>query len=848
MGAWVAAVAARPRRALAGVALVLVLALAGVLRLGIDTDSSRMLAGDLPFRERADALDAAFPRLDETIVVAVRSDIPDAADAATAALARALARRGDSFRFVFAPAADPYLVAHGLLYLDRAALEARLARLGRSANLLATLRAEPSLPGFLRALDGAAGLAAQAPGGAAMLEPLYAEAAAVLAAERRGQDRPFGWSGVLGGAGRDGTAIRTINLGPRLDFSALQPAGEALAVIGRAIKGLDPDLAGAVEIGVTGDLALRAEELDSVVRRLPLSLALSVVLAGLLLHRALGSAARAGLALGTLAVTLVATAGFAGAAVGALNLVSIAFVVLMVGLGIDYAIHFIARFDEHRVEVSSRRVALVRSGRALGPALVLSAATTALAFLAFTTTDFAGMAQLGLIGAAGVLIALASTLTVIPASVTLWPGLDAGPLPRPLRQPPPAIGRALPWLALALGLGGLALAPGARFDADPMNLRDPDAASVRTHDWLAADPELTPMRLSLLVGDAGAARAAAARLEALDEVREARWLADLVPRDQQAKLELIDLAYPSILHAVEGPPAVLGEGGAVTPESLAARLAGQPGPGAAALARELSAYAGRRSPERDEALAGNIFRHFPMLIDRLGRQLEAKEVTPETLPEPLRARYVAADGRLRVEIVPAADIRAPGPRAAFVEAVAAVAPGAAGPSDMMHGAARAVGRAMLEATLLALVGCTLLGWAMLRDAARVGAILLPLFLAAAVTVGAGVLLGLPFNYANVLVLPLLIGLGIDSGVHVALRASRMSGSVFGTSTPRAVLYSALTTVAAFGTLGLSHHPGTASMGILLAIAVLAAVFMTFNLTPALIRAIRRRPGPPLAGP
>jgi hopanoid biosynthesis associated RND transporter like protein HpnN len=518
----------------------------------------------------------------------------------------------------------------------------------------------------------------------------------------------------------------------------------------------------------------------------------------------------------------------------------------MVGLGIDYAIHLISHFDEHRVEVSSRRVALVRSGRALGPALLLSALTTALAFFAFATTDFVGMAQLGLIGGAGVLIALAVALTVIPAAITLWPRLDAGPLPGPLPQPPAGARRLFRWAALAAGLGGLALAPWARFDADPMSLRNPAAPAVQAYGWLGADPALTPMRLSLLVETPEAAEAAVAALERLPEVREAHWLGDLVPGDQAAKLELIDLAYPSILHAVEGAPEALGGGaGRVTAEGLAARLTGGPGP-ARALAGELVSYAERRSPARDGALAGELFRYFPMLIDRLARQLEAGEVTRDSLPVALAERYVAADGRLRVEIAPAGDPREPTVRKGFVEAVAAVAPGVTGPPEQVMGAAEAVSTAILRATLTALVWCVLIAWMLLRDLRRVGAILVPLLLAAGATTGAGVLLGLPFNYANVIVLPLLIGIGIDSGVHFALRAGGVAGSVFDTETPRAVLFSALTTVAAFGTLGLSEHPGTASMGILLAVAITAAVGMTFALTPALVR-LTRRLGAPFAG-
>ena len=179
---------------------------------------------------------------------------------------------------------------------------------------------------------------------------------------------------------------------------------------------------------------------------------------------------------------------------------------------------------------------------------------------------------------------------------------------------------------------------------------------------------------------------------------------------------------------------------------------------------------------------------------------------------------------------------------------------AAGPPDQIAGATRSVAGAMLQAAALALLGCALLAWAMLRSALRMAAILLPLLLAGAATMGAGVLLGLPFNYANVIVLPLLIGVGIDSGVHFALRAGSRPGSgprpgsVFDTSTPRAVLYSALTTIAAFGTLGLSEHRGTASMGILLAISLAAAVAMIFALTPTLVRLARRRGGDPFTPP
>jgi hopanoid biosynthesis associated RND transporter like protein HpnN len=857
VGAWVATVSARPVWALGLLFLVVMLALVAALRLSVDTDSRRMLSPDLPFQQRANALNDAFPALKNTLVVVVRSPSSDAADAVVAELTEALTQRNDIIDWVFTPTADRYLVSHGLLYLDRDALDTRLAQLGKSANLLAGLRVDQSFDGFLRALAMATELAGQvgerrAGGDSADLEPLYAEAAAVLSGEADGDARPFGWSTALAGSGT-GPVLRLITAGPKLDFTRVNPAKPALAAIREAIADLDPVLVQRVEIGVTGELALRAEELQSVTRRIGLSFAFSLIFVVILLRLALGTMARTGLAFGALVATLILTAGFASLAVGALNLISIAFIVLMVGLGIDFAIHIISHFDEHAGECldrhQNRRIALIRSSEAIGVALILSAATTSLAFFAFATTDFTGMAQLGLIGGAGVLIALAVALTAIPAAISLWPRLAAGPPPRRLWQPPRVLRRGLIWVALGIGLAGTVLAPQSRFDSDPMNLRDPAAHSVQTWGWLAANPDMAPLRLSLLAANPDEARAMATTLKAVPEVRDAHWLGDLVPDDQVAKLDLIDLSYLSLLHAVEGAPANLtGTDTPVTPETLALLLETRPGLAATALARQLHAYVDRRTPARDAALAGEIFRYFPLLIDRLRLQLDAGEVTAEALPAPLRTRYVAPDGQLRVEISAAADLRDPAAMAAFTEAVAAVAPGAAGPPDQITGAAGSVAGAILQATILALLGCVLLAWVMLRDMVRITAILLPLLLAGGVTVGASVLFDLPFNYANVIVLPLLIGVGIDSGVHFALRANHGPGSVFDTATPRVVLYSALTTIAAFATLGLSEHRGTASMGILLAISLAAAVGMIFALTPALVRLARQRGGKKITPP
>ncbi|MEM9144696.1 MAG: MMPL family transporter [Pseudomonadota bacterium] len=825
--AWVARAARHPQVALALLGALAVLAVLALTRLGIDTDSRRMLAPDLPFQTRAAALNAAFPGTKNQIAVVVRSARADPADAAVSALAEVLSG-APGIEAVFAASADAYFQRAGLLYLDRRVLEDRLTRLTKSANLLAGLRADPTLGGFLAALGEAERLAERADIPDEALAGLQTEAAAVFDAALDARPRRFAWASALGGSAQ---VLRVLTLSPTLDFSRPNPAREAMRAAEAAIAALDPAIAAEVEIGLTGDPILRAEELRSVAATMPLSLGLSVVLVAAVLWTALGSPARMGLALGTLALTLLLTTGFAALAIGDLNLVSVAFIVLMVGLGIDFAIHLLLHLEEDAQRLPPAE-ALARTGRALGPALVLTALSTSAAFLAFAVTDFVGMAQLGLIGAAGVLIAFAVSLTVIPAAIGLRPRWIGGQGPRPAwRTPDPP--RVMVWAALALGLGAIPLAAEMRFDADPMGLRDPNARSVQVQDWLAQDPDRAPLRLSLLVGSAAEAESEADALAVLPEVRSARWLGALVPTDQAAKLELVDIAWPSLDFAVGGEAVPLAEDLPRTPLALAEALSQTPA--AAQLAEALRRWEASGLP--DAAIEARLFAYLPALVEQLAAQREADEVTAEDLPPALAARYrsgAGPDALYRVEIVPEADISTPAARRAFVDAVRAQAPAVAGPPDQIEGAARTVARAMAEASLLALALTAVFAFVAVRSLALVAAILVPVALAGAVTLAAGVALGLPLNYANVIVLPLLIGIGVDTGIHLALRTER-SAAVFATATPRAAAASALTTIGAFATLALSDHRGTASMGTLLAIALVTAVAMAFALTPTLAR-------------
>ncbi|MEM7643779.1 MAG: MMPL family transporter [Pseudomonadota bacterium] len=820
-------------------ALVFALAVWSATGLRVDTDSSRMIDTSLDFQMREARLDDAFPLLDDTIAVVVRSANPDAVDAAMREIGSRL--DGDAtVADLFAPSLDPFFRSHGLLYLSTEDLRARLATLERTAPFLAALGANPSMGSLFALLDRT-----EAQGGGAALDPFYDDLAAAMDDALAGRPGAMAWSQI---GTQTGQVQRVLQSQPVPDYTDLQPVEGTIEAIGAAIDALDPELSRLVQVGVTGDPALRHEELDSVSRGIGLSLGGSFLVVTVLLLVAYGSMARAGATLLALVVSLVLATGFAAQAFAALNLVSVAFVVLLVGLGLDFTIHAFLHIDG-RGDGPARAAQIARMGREIGGALLLGAGTTVLAFLAFVPTDFDGIAQLGVLGAAGVVIALIVALTFMPALVMAWPRLAIGLPPRRTSKAAGGtragrIGRVA--LLVAVVPAALWVGREVRFDADPTVLRDPNAASMQALAWLHDDPETVPYRLSALTGSADSASALARILDGLPLVASARMLDDFLPDDQTEKLRLLDGARGTLagIAAEATQPPLDGAAGPAA-DALARRLATSGRPSTERLRGTILDWSAADAAARDRAERA-VFRFLPLFLDTLGRQATAGAATRDDLPAAVVRRF-RADDLWRVEIVPAADPRDQDDLSDFVAAVdARVAETGdatlAGPPVHILRAGQTVAAAIVQALAVAGLATLLLCFAMLRDWRLVVAIIVPLAAAAALTAAASAALGIAFNYANVIVLPLIIGLGVDSGIHLALRRRSLGAGrpLAATNTPRAVVFSGLTTIAAFGSLMLSDHQGTASMGLMLAVAVTLTLATTLIWTPALCELLDKR--------
>ena len=404
---------------------------------------------------------------------------------------------------------------------------------------------------------------------------------------------------------------------------------------------------------------------------------------------------------------------------------------------------------------------------------------------------------------------------------------------------------ALPVAILTLGIAIYAVRflPDARLDSDPMALRDPSAPSVQGFDLLFNSDDASPYKISRLVSTQEDAVVAAALATELSVVKETRSLMDFVPTGQDEKLELIDFASSSLFFALNTP--LSSEEGKDIRQSVSNfQTVLVSDPERVLRLRLADALSALSSDESLAAFDQAVFRFWPEFLERVNDQFNADYVELEMLPTSLRRQFVSGDDLWRVDILPAADLRDDEALRRFVDNVEALTPDISGGAVQSLRAGDEVGMAMVKATVGALIVIIVFLFVLLRRLSSVLFIMIPLFLAMLLTISTGVFFGIPFTFANVIVLPLLIGIGVDSGIHLVLRQRQLSAGelVHRTSTPRAVLVSALTTVASFGSMILLSHRGLSSLGAMLTIAMLYTLLCMLVVLPALFQlsAIRFR--------
>jgi len=835
--------------------------------LGIHGATEQLFAQDLPFKQSERRYQEAFPAQYENLFVVVDAVTPERAGEAAAALLAGMQAEPRYFRTAYLPGGGEFFEEHAFLYLETEELEDLADRLAENQPYLAELSRDGSLRGLTMMVARGVRAVREGDVGGDRVQPMlrhFSEALEVLAADG---EYHLSWAEVVAGDRIDrGATRRFLLVQPVLDFNDLQPAKRSILAVRRIAKERGLDATSGVRVRITGDAALSYEELNAVRTQAATAGLFSFVLVALILAFALRSFRLVAATLCTLVVGLVYTAGFTAIAIGHFNLISVAFAVLFIGLGVDFAIHFCIRYREILGPRFGHDEALRRAAHDVGGSITLCAVTTAIGFFAFVPTDFVGVAELGLISGVGMFISLACTLTLLPALMSLSPIPVARPKsaelwnPRSMPQRAPTLSaiplrypRAVRGSALALGAAAIFLLPQARFDNNPLNIRDPSSESVRTFNDLLEKGGASPWSLNAIVPNVAAAEAIADELRALDAVGRVVTVENFIPSDQEEKLGIIE----DVALFLASPPGTEGESATAPIDAqrasllqlereieklLADRPPDELGGVARKLRDELHRFTAKLAQSDEPAralrtLETSLVASLPEQMRILTAALGAGRVSLENLPDALLERMITADGRARIQIFPRHSLDDQAAMVEFVEAVRSVTPEVAGSAAEVVESSRAVVRALQQALLSAVVAIALfllLLWRRINDTALV---LFPLGLAATLTVAAAVLLDIPFNFADVIVLPLLLGIGVDSGIHLVHRA-RISRpgetNLLATSTARAVVYSALTTVASFGTMGFAAHMGLATLGRLLTIGVGFTVLCNLVVLPALI--------------
>jgi uncharacterized protein len=843
---------------LAGLVLALFAGWYAAGHLGIDTDTDDMFAASLPWRQRAEMFKSYFPQFRDLLVAVIDAKVPEEADATADALAERLAGDREHFLSVRRPDSSAYLKKEGLLFLDTGQLEALTERMIDAQPFLGELAKDPSARGLFEALSllgtgveqGQVNLAPYM----TALQGFHEAMADALA----GHPHPLSWVRLLGGELADlGGRYKFVLLQPKLDLSKLEPGGAATQAIRNAAANLEFVKSGDARVRITGSVALADEEFATAAEGQVTGLIGSIVLISLWLILAVRSWRLIVPILMTLGLGLMITLLFAAAAVGSLNLISVGFGILFVGIAVDFAIQFSVRYREMRHAFPDPARALAETGRRVGGQILVAAAATAAGFLAFVPTDFRGVAELGLIAGIGMLIAFFCTLTFLPAAITLlrphgeraevgfrW----AAPLDEVVHR------HCKPMLVFfgAVAVLGISLLPRLGFDADPLHTKNPNTEAMQTLYDLGDSPLTNPFTIDILTPNAQKAAALAKELKPLPLVSGVLSINSFVPEDQQQKLAMIadaaTLMGPSLAALDPLPPPNVGEirvAARKAHENIAPALAKLPAEHVLhAIDGDLAKLAA--APDTVvRAAEGALTRFLPTELDQLRTSLEAEPATLDTIPPDLKRDWLLPDGRARVQVLSKAEARNTRGLAEFVAQVSAVAPDAGGSAVTIEATSATIVGAFRSAAVAAVISIAVILFIALRRVLDMSLVLAPLLLSALMTVVVVVLGGILLNYANIIALPLLLGVGVSFNIYFVMNWRAGQSRPLGSATARAILFSALTTGTAFGSLALASHPGTASMGTLLLISLGCTLVASLVFIPALLAAVPRPArGPP----
>jgi hypothetical protein len=834
-----------------------------------------------------------FEEVPERVVVVVRVDDPEQAKRFATALAARWAHDPKIERVLYRIDLDP-LKAKALWYLSPDDLAALHRRLATHQEQLVNLAGATTLPDLFARLNREITSALVGRVFTGFLDDDEAEETPpdltlVLSLLRElnrwldgAQTYQSPWTAALGGTAplppRDGflwsddQRLLFVLANPRRDTTEFNRFAAAVEAIRADIRDLQRGYPG-IEVGLTGRAVIEADEMAVAQRDMALATVVAVLGVAALFVTFFRGVVRPALATITLVIGVCWSLGVTTLTIGHLNILTIVFMPMLVGLG-DHSIHFIARFEEERRAGRPLREALERTLGGTGMGIVAATGTTALAFVMLLLTGFKGLMELGVISASGILLTAGATLTVLPALLVLE---ERRRTPTPVRRDSHRVRTAgLGWLSrhpratlatsgLLAGLAVLGLG-GVRFDFSLLQLQAQETEAIVWAQRVTQHTKRSVLFDEIVVGSLEEAATKATALQALPSVAEVDSIVSVLPASPAQKRDLIRDLRP----LVAALPAPAETPGRMDLDALGAALErirfkmveGDPAsPGSAeersrrerqearTLIEQALGTAGRmEAAAAREALSrfqSELFRDLAEMVRTLKQQPESEPASIGDLPPELRARYVGKTGQYRLFVYPAENVWEYRPLARFVADVQSVDPDARGTTVTTFEYLRVLKEGYTRAALYAVVGVAALALLVFRALVPALLALVPLTLGALWTLGLMGWMGVPLNAANLLLLPLIVGVGIDNGVYLVHRFREATDGADGPlpiapSAAKAITLASLTNIVGFGSLMLSSHRGIFSLGLVVAVGVVCLWVASVTTLPSLLALIGRR--------
>jgi len=638
-------------------------------------------------------------------------------------------------------------------------------------------------------------------------------------------------------------------------FAGTSAATDELRRLIKLVGGRNPDMT----IGLTGLPVMEDDEMRTSQQSMMWASGLSLAAVIVVIIAGFGGVRHAFMANAVLVVGMAWAFAWATASVGHLNILSVTFTVTMIGVGIDYGTYYIGRYLEMRRRGLSCEDALLDASASVGPGILTGAITTSVAFFCAALTSFVGVAELGMIAGGGILLCCAAELLVLPAVVAI---VDRGPLGSRLPTPVPVhewlapLGKHPRFVALAAMAATMAVASGfheLHYDHNLLNLQADGLESVAVEKKLLAECDQSVWYALSIADSREELLARKEQLTKLATVERVDEIASLLPVDEELKRPLIESIRGRLAGLPERPPEIpidrldgLGETLAWAQGEAAKRPGGLRTAWHLERARETLRRMGPN--ECFQSLASFQQQAAGDLLTRLHALSAVADPAPpklEDLPPSLVDRFVGMNGRHLLKIYGRGDIWNFASLERFVKEVRSIDPRATGNPLQAYEASLEMKRSYEQAGLYSLIVILAVLWLDFRSITNSLLAALPLALGMAQTLGLMGLVGIDLNPANLIGIPLLLGIAVDYGVHIVHDSLERPGPYrISASTANSVLVDALTTILGFGALMVASHKGLESLGRVLTIGVTTCTLTSLIFLPAVLAMVR--PGQPNA--